>query len=141
MDRACGYEPQGREFESLRARQKIMEIYKEFSIEAAHSLPNTPVGHKCARLHGHSFKIRIYVEGDPEDKSGWIIDFADIVKAFEPARKVLDHSHLNKIQGLENPTSENFAIWIWNKITPNLPLLSKVEVKETCTSGCIYKGS
>ncbi len=117
-----------------------MEIYKEFSIEAAHSLPNVPKGHKCARLHGHSFKIRLYVEGVPNEENGWIIDYADIAKAFEPSRKILDHSHLNEIEGLNNPTSENLAIWVWNRIVSDFPKLSKVEVKETCTSGCIYQG-
>ena len=118
-----------------------MEIYKEFSIEAAHSLPNVPKGHKCARLHGHSFKIRLYVEGMPNEESGWIIDYADITKAFEATRQILDHSHLNKIKGLNNPTSENLAIWVWNRIVSDFPELSKVEVQETCTSGCIYQGT
>ena len=117
-----------------------MEIYKEFSIEAAHSLPNVPEGHKCARLHGHSFKIRLYVEGIPNEENGWIIDYADITQAFEASRKILDHSHLNEIEGLNNPTSENLALWVWNRIISDFPELSKVEVKETCTSGCIYQG-
>ena len=118
-----------------------MEIYKEFSIEAAHSLPNVPEGHKCAKLHGHSFKIRLYVEGMPNEESGWIIDYADITKAFEATRQILDHSHLNEIKGLNNPTSENLAIWVWNRIVSDFPELSKVEVQETCTSGCIYQGT
>jgi|TARA_B100000959_G_scaffold154989_1_gene162466 6-pyruvoyltetrahydropterin/6-carboxytetrahydropterin synthase len=117
-----------------------MEIYKEFSIEAAHSLPNVPKGHKCARLHGHSFKIRLYVEGAPNEENGWIIDYADITQAFESSRKILDHSHLNEIEGLDNPTSENLAIWVWEHTISDFPELSKIEVKETCTSGCIYQG-
>ena len=117
-----------------------MEIYKDFRIEAAHLLPNVPDGHKCGRLHGHSFLIRIYVEGSPDQQTGWIIDFADIVQTFEPIRKILDHSYLNEIEGLENPTSENLAIWVWEKMANTLIELSKVEIRETCNSGCIYTG-
>ena len=117
-----------------------MQIFKEFHIEAAHRLPNVPKGHKCSRLHGHSFIVRIYVEGEPGEDSGWIVDFADLKAAFKPIFDRLDHHYLNDIEGLENPTSENLTIWIWNELKPRLPLLSKVEICETCTSGCIYTG-
>lgn len=117
-----------------------MEIYKEFSIEAAHLLPNVPAGHKCGRLHGHSFQMTIYVSGPVDAQSGWVIDFADIKSAFKPVWEQLDHHYLNDIAGLENPTSENLARWIWQQLKPRLPLLSKVLVKETCTSGCVYVG-
>lgn len=117
-----------------------MEIYKAFSFEAAHRLPNVPEGHKCARLHGHSFQVRIYVAGPVGDQSGWVMDYADLKRAFEPILKQLDHYYLNDIPGLENPTSENLCRWIWAKLKPGLPLLSKVEVRETCTTGCIYSG-
>ena len=117
-----------------------MQIYKEFSIEAAHRLPNVPEGHKCARLHGHSFMVSIYVEGPIGDKTGWIMDFGDIKKAFKPIYNQLDHHYLNDIDGLENPTIVNLAKWIWQQLKPNLPQLSAVKIKETCTSGCIYRG-
>ena len=117
-----------------------MRIYKEFSIEAAHHLPNVPEGHKCRRLHGHSFLVRIEVSGEPDADTGWVMDFSDIKTAFQPIFDQLDHHYLNEVEGLENPTSENLAIWIWNKLKPALPALSSVEVKETCTSGCIYRG-
>jgi len=117
-----------------------MEIYKEFTFESAHRLPNVPEGHKCARLHGHSFQARIYVSGDVSAHEGWIMDFSDLKAAFKPLYEQLDHNYLNEIEGLENPTSENLAIWIWQRLKPNLPLLSKVEIKETCTSGCVYCG-
>jgi len=117
-----------------------MQIYKQFSIEAAHRLPNVPEGHKCARLHGHSFQVSIYVEGPVGDTSGWVMDFGDIKKIFKPIYNQLDHHYLNDIQGLDNPTSENLAKWIWEKLKPELPLLSAVKIKETCTSGCIYRG-
>lgn len=117
-----------------------MEIYKIFYIEAAHRLPNVPTGHKCSKLHGHSFKVEIHVSGEVEKESGWVLDFADIKNAFQPFYEQLDHNYLNEIEGLENPTSENLARWIWEKVQPDLPLLSKVVVNETCTSGCIFRG-
>lgn len=117
-----------------------MEIFKEFSFEAAHRLPNVPPGHKCARLHGHTFYVRLVIEGEPGADSGWLMDFADIKEHFEPLYRQLDHYYLNEIPGLENPTSENLAIWIWDRLKPGLPALSRVEIRETCTSGCIYRG-
>jgi 6-pyruvoyltetrahydropterin/6-carboxytetrahydropterin synthase len=117
-----------------------MEIFKEFTIEAAHRLPNVPVGHKCGRLHGHSFRVEIYLKGSVGDNSGWVLDFADIKKAFQPFYDQLDHNFLNEVQGLSNPTSENIARWIWRHLYPTLPMLNKVVVRETCTSGCIYQG-
>lgn len=117
-----------------------MEIYKDFSFEAAHSLPNVPEGHKCARLHGHSFLARIYVSGPLGETSGWVMDYADIKKTCKPIIEQLDHYYLNEIPGLENPTSEVIAKWLWKKLKPSLPELSAIELKETCTSGCIYRG-
>jgi len=117
-----------------------VEIYKEFTFEAAHRLPNVPEGHKCARLHGHSFRVGLYIEGDPEPETGWIMDFSDLKRIFQPTYDMLDHHYLNDIPGLENPTSENLAIWIWDQLKPQLPALSRVELRETCTSGCVYTG-
>lgn len=117
-----------------------MEIFKEFTFEAAHRLPNVPPGHKCARLHGHSFRVEIHVRGDVGTQSGWVVDFAEISDAFKPLRDHLDHNFLNEIEGLSNPTSEVLAQWIWDRVQPTLPLLSKVVVRETCTSGCVYHG-
>ena len=115
-----------------------MEIFKEFSFEAAHSLINLPPTHKCARLHGHSFRVRVHVAGEPDAQLGWVVDYGDIKAAFEPLWQQLDHSYLNEIEGLENSTSENIAIWIWDHLKPRLPALSRVEVRETCTTGCVY---
>ena len=117
-----------------------MEIYKEFHFEAAHRLPNVPPGHKCSRLQGHTFQVRHSVVGDAPEPDGWVMDFADLKSSFKPIYEQLDHYYLNDIPGLENPTSENIARWIWGKLKPRLPLLSKVEIRETCTSGCIYQG-
>lgn len=117
-----------------------MEIYKEFRFEAAHLLPNVPPEHKCARLHGHSFRVVLHVEGPVGDDSGWVQDFADLSEAWKPLHAVLDHYYLNDVPGLANPTSENLARFVWARIKPTLPMLSKVVVKETCTSGCVYRG-
>lgn len=117
-----------------------MRLFKEFYIEAAHLLPNVPEGHKCRRLHGHSYCVQIHVEGALDQELGWVMDFADIGEAFQPVFDSLDHRYLNDIQGLENPTSENLARWIWQALKPNLPELVAVQIKETCTSGCIYTG-
>jgi len=117
-----------------------MQIYKEFTIEAAHRLPNVPNGHKCQRLHGHSFVIRIVIEGAVQQPQGWVSDFADLKSAFAPIYERLDHHYLNDIEGLENPTSENLARWIWDKLQPALSQLHSIEVKETCSSGCVYYG-
>jgi 6-pyruvoyltetrahydropterin/6-carboxytetrahydropterin synthase len=117
-----------------------MEVFKEFTVEAAHRLPNVPEGHKCGRLHGHSFRIAVHVSGDVEPTSGMLIDFADIKAAFKPLYAQLDHHYLNDVEGLENPTSENLARWVWDRLKPELPQLSGVVVRETCNCGCVYRG-
>ena len=90
-----------------------MNIFRAFTIEAAHRLPNVPAGHKCARLHGHSFRIELHLSGDVDGRLGWVMDFADVREAFQPIYDQLDHHYLNEIAGLENPTSENLARWVW----------------------------
>lgn len=117
-----------------------MEISKRFYIEAAHQLPNVPEGHKCRRLHGHSFRVKISVSGPVGEQTGWVLDFADISAAFKPLYEQLDHHFLNDIEGLENPTSENLARWIWQRLKPALPLLSEIKISETCTASCTYRG-
>ncbi len=117
-----------------------MDIFKIFTLEAAHRLPNVPPGHKCARLHGHSFRVEIHLQGELGDETGWVMDFSDVKTAFQPLYDQLDHHYLNDIEGLENPTSERLSIWIWDRLKPVLPLLSEVVVHETCTSGCRYRG-
>ena len=118
----------------------MYEVFREYRFEAAHRLPLLPEGHKCARLHGHSFRVEIHVSGEPGADTGWVMDFADIKAAFKPLYDRLDHHYLNEIEGLENPTSERLAIWIWERLKPTLPALSTVVVHETCTSGCRYSG-
>ena len=117
-----------------------MDIFKTFTLESAHRLPHVPAGHKCARLHGHSFRVEIHVSGPVDPQRGWVMDFADVKAAFAPLYAQLDHQYLNDVPGLENPTSENLARWIWLRLKPALPALSEVAVHETCTSGCRYRG-
>lgn len=121
-------------------RHWMMEIFKEFTFEAAHWLPNLPPEHKCARMHGHSFRAEVHVSGPVDPRLGWVMDFAEIKSAFQPLLDRLDHYLLNDIEGLENPTSENVARWIWTRLKPALPNLSRVVVRETCTAGCVYTG-
>ena len=117
-----------------------MEIFKIFQLEAAHWLPRVPPGHKCARMHGHSFRVEVHVHGEPAADTGWVMDFAEVKAAFAPVFEQLDHRCLNDVPGLENPTSERLAMWIWEALKPALPELGKIVVHETCTSGCVYSG-
>jgi 6-pyruvoyltetrahydropterin/6-carboxytetrahydropterin synthase len=118
-----------------------MELRKTFQFEAAHLLPRLPEAHKCRRLHGHSFKVEVAIEGPLDAELGWVMDYADMGEAFRPIWERLDHGYLNEIPGLENPTSENIALWIWGQLKPRLPLLTEVVVAETCTARCIHRGS
>lgn len=117
-----------------------VELYVDFRFEAAHRLPMVPEGHKCARIHGHSYFVRLGIVGEVDPVTGWVYDFDDIEKAFAPLYDQLDHHYLNDIQGLDNPTSENLSRWIWSRLKPRLPELDYVEIRETCDFGCIYRG-
>ena len=119
---------------------EIVELVKDFRFEAAHFLPNVPEEHKCRRIHGHSFRGEVAVRGPLDPVLGWVMDFADLKAAVEPLVKRLDHYLLNEIPGLENPTSEVLAVWIWRELAPQLPLLVRVTIEETCTSRCHYGG-
>jgi 6-pyruvoyltetrahydropterin/6-carboxytetrahydropterin synthase len=113
------------------------EISKTFNIEAAHRLPHVPPGHKCERLHGHSFRITLHVSGEVDPKLGWIVDFAELAHAFAPLHAILDHHYLNEVPGLENPTSENLARFVLERVQLAQGKLAAVSVEETCTSRCI----
>lgn len=117
-----------------------MEIYKEFSFDSAHFLPNVPEGHKCKNLHGHTYKLRVVLQGTPDPQMGWIMDFKDLKDCVNPVIDQLDHKLINDITGLENPTAENITIWLWQQIKPNLQQLCRLELYETPTTGVIYSG-
>ena len=117
-----------------------MELVKDFRFEAAHFLPNVPEGHKCRRIHGHSFRGEVAVRGPVGDHTGWVMDFADLKQAVEPLIDRLDHYLLNEVEGLQNPTSERIAMWLWDRLAPALPSLHRVTIEETCTSRCHYLG-
>lgn len=140
LDVARAASPDRVQPESVPLGTTVAEIFKEFVFEAAHRLPNVPEGHKCGRLHGHSFRVALHVSGPVEPESGWLMDFAELKEHFDPLYRLLDHHYLNEIDGLENPTSENITRWIWDRLKPVVPQLSQVVVQETCTSGAIYRG-
>lgn len=117
-----------------------VEIVKQYRFEAAHLLPKVPSTHKCARLHGHSFRFEVKIGGEVDPAMGWLIDFGDISAVVKPLVEILDHNYLNEIPGLENPTSEQISMWLWNRIKPSLPGLKEVIVHETCTARCVYRG-
>lgn len=117
-----------------------MVIFKTFNIDAAHRLPNVPLTHKCRDIHGHTYRIEVYVDAPVNEKLGWVADFADITEAFKPVHDRLDHKYLNDIKGLENPTVENLVRWIWIHLKPSLPIVSRIVVYESPDSGCIYEG-
>ena len=118
-----------------------VRLVHEFRFEAAHRLLHVPEGHKCARLHGHSFRVEIAVAGEVDAKSGWLIDFAELDALWLPLWEKLDHRYLNDVDGLGNPTSEELAKWIWDRLAPNLPLLDQVSLWETCEARCEYRGA
>ncbi|MCK4342163.1 MAG: 6-carboxytetrahydropterin synthase QueD [Phycisphaerae bacterium] len=117
-----------------------VQLTKTFDFDAAHHLPTFPEGHKCRGPHGHGFRVAVRVEGEVDEAKGYLLDFGEITAACEPIRKKLDHAYLNEIAGLENPTAENLARWIWQRLKPQLPLLSAVIVYESATSACEYRG-
>ena len=117
-----------------------MLIYKHFSFDSAHQLPNVPEGHKCKNLHGHTYHLTVFLEGHLDEKLGWVMDFSELKEVMKPVLKKMDHHYLNDLPGLENPTSEVLVRWIWQQIQPQLPLLTRLELRETPSSGVIYEG-
>jgi 6-pyruvoyltetrahydropterin/6-carboxytetrahydropterin synthase len=114
-------------------------VWRRFRFEAAHHLPNVPVGHQCGRMHGHGFEVILHANQDLAG-SDMGVDFDRLEKIWAPLYADLDHACLNDIPGLENPTSEMLARWIWERLRPVFPQLSCVTVYETATAGCHYDG-
>ncbi|PIB35993.1 6-carboxytetrahydropterin synthase QueD [Reichenbachiella sp. 5M10] len=117
-----------------------MVIFKKFAFDSAHFLPNVPEGHKCKNVHGHTYHLTVFLEGDLDEDFQWVMDFKDLKDVVKPVIDRLDHNMINDIPGLENPTAERITVWIWDQIKPHLPLLSKLELNETPTSGVVYEG-
>lgn len=115
-------------------------LVREYQFEAAHALPRVPEGHKCARMHGHSYRVTVVIEGEVGAETGWVMDFAEVDGVVDPVISRLDHRTLNEIPGLENPTSEHLAGWLWREIASGLPLLAELAVSETRDSRCVYRG-
>ena len=123
-----------------RLRRVNVRLFRELRFEAAHRLPKVPAGHKCARLHGHSFKVELAVYGPVNPETGWLIDFGELDRLWQPLHDQLDHNYINEIEGLENPTSENLARWLWERLKPAVPELERIIVHETCDARCEYEG-
>lgn len=117
-----------------------MIIYKKFSFDSAHYLPHVPEDHKCGRMHGHTYTLTVFFEGEPDPHMGWLVDFSEVKAVISPLVKSIDHKLLNEIPGLENPTSEVIAAWFWHQIKPKMPLLKRIELNETPSTGVIYEG-
>jgi 6-pyruvoyltetrahydropterin/6-carboxytetrahydropterin synthase len=118
-----------------------MEIYKEFIFDSAHFLPHVPDEHKCKQIHGHTYHLRVYIKGNPGPNTGWVIEFKEMKDIILPVIDQLDHKLINNVPGLENPTAENITSWIWDRLKPILPMLERIELKETPTTGVVYNGS
>jgi 6-pyruvoyltetrahydropterin/6-carboxytetrahydropterin synthase len=119
----------------------IVELSREYHFEAAHRLPRVPEGHKCSRVHGHSYKVVLNVRGKVDPQSGWLIDFGALDDVFAARiHSRLDHRYLNDIPGLENSTCEILAGFIWNEVRQTIPELSAVTVWETIDASCTYRG-
>lgn len=117
-----------------------MRIFREFRFEAAHRLPDAPPGHKCRRLHGHSYRLVVHLRGIIDPATGWVMDFAAMRSAVDPIIEQLDHHYLNEIDGLSQPTAEVITRWIWSRLKPALPGLCRLELFETAKCGCVYEG-
>ena len=117
-----------------------MKITQAFSFEAAHRLPNVPSTHRGHRMHGHSYRVELRLQGPVDPRTGFVIDFFDIEQAFGPLLAELDHHCLNEVEGLSNPTAENIAVWIWERVKPNLPLTNSVVIYETPNCWAEYGG-
>lgn len=128
------------QFERPKPGQPVMEIFKIFNFEAAHRLPNVPEGHKDGQLHGHSYSVEVWIKGPVEPYKGWVMDLGSVKQAFQPLYDQMDQHCLNDIEGLENPTCENMACWIWQRLSSSIPYISKIIIHETCTCGCVYQG-
>ena len=117
-----------------------VRLVHEFRFEAAHRLPKVPAAHKCARLHGHSFKVEVAIEGPVNPETGWFIDYSELWNAWMPLHEALDHRYLNEVEGLDNPTSEHLARWVWDRVKAAIPALVQINVHETCEARCEYRG-
>jgi 6-pyruvoyltetrahydropterin/6-carboxytetrahydropterin synthase len=118
----------------------IVELRREYRFEAAHRLPRVPEGHKCARVHGHSYRIELHVRGPVNPETGWLIDFGELDELWAPLQDRLDHHYLNDIPGLENSTCEVLAGYLWSALKPSLPALEAITVWETVDASCTYRG-
>lgn len=120
----------------------MIEIFKQFHFDAAHHLAgNVDTGHPFSRMHGHSFTVRVFLRGEPDTKTGWIMSFEDMDKILQQVRSELDHHYLNEIPGLAVPTVENISRWLWQKLKPQMSALHRITItRGTLGEGCTFEG-
>jgi 6-pyruvoyltetrahydropterin/6-carboxytetrahydropterin synthase len=118
-------------------RQGTVHIWRRHVFQSAHQLPRVAPGHKCGRMHGHGFEVLLHARQDPDDA----MRGASLLDAlWAPLHDQLHLACLNDIPGLDNPTSENIAAWIWHRLQPALPGLAWVTVYETASCGAQFDG-
>ena len=118
-----------------------MRIYKDFHFEAAHYLPSATPGSANARIHGHSFRARVTLEGEPDPATGYVVHFDELAAGIADSQDDLDHRLLNEVPGLESPTLERIALWLWNRLDNRVPGLAEVVIaRDSCNEGCVYSG-
>ncbi|MCA9273808.1 MAG: 6-carboxytetrahydropterin synthase QueD [Phycisphaerales bacterium] len=118
-----------------------MEIFRDFTFDAAHAISGLPDGHKCKNLHGHTYRLTVYLTGGLDPKIGWILDFAELKQiVWSNALDHLDHKNINEIAAIGSPTCERITVWIWNRLKPHLPGMTRITLREGENSGCTYAG-
>jgi 6-pyruvoyltetrahydropterin/6-carboxytetrahydropterin synthase len=115
----------------------MIELFKEFTFEAAHKVPG------YSDIHGHSFRVELFMRGEAEGTYGWATSLTHVEPPIHEVQRRLDHRFLNEIEGLEVPSLENIARWIWQRLDNQVPGLDRVVVRRGCSGhgdGCIYRG-
>ncbi len=124
----------------LKENKMEVELIKTFRFDAAHSLTHLPPGHKCRNMHGHGYRVDIHVTGEVQAETGWLIDFGDLKAIVQPVIDTLDHANLDEIAELKVSTSEMLAKYMWDRIKPHLPIMTAIEIWESDSSRCVYRG-
>ncbi len=117
-----------------------MLIFKKYYFDAAHYMAEFEENHNYRKMHGHSFEVTVKLKGDINRKNNWVMDLEELDSFVDPELSKLDHSILNEVDGLEKPTSENIAKWLWSKLIKKIPNLDSIEINRPRIGGCIFNG-